>query len=65
MKCYVVVKLHFSSPEATCLGVFRRKKDAIEAVRNDEEWDSDLRDKDNDYWANDECSATIEEHEIE
>jgi hypothetical protein len=65
MKCFVVVKVHREGPEATCLGVFRRKKDAVEAIENDEEWHDDFRDEDEDFWGNEECSVMIEEHEIE
>lgn len=64
-KLYVALKVHYRGPEATCLGVFKHKRDAVEAIESDEEWNDDFRDKEDDYWANEECSATIEEHEVE
>lgn len=65
MKLYVVVKMHKSGPEATCLGLFRRKRDAVEAAESDEDWDDDFRNEDEDVWGNEECSVVIEEHEVE
>jgi len=66
MKLYVVIKCFSQGAEATCLGVFRKKRDAIEAIESDEEpWDDDFRGVDEDFWGSAECSATIEEHEVE
>jgi len=65
-KVYVVTKLYSRGPEAECIGVFRRKRDAIETIESDEEeWDDDLRCVDEDFWGNAECSMQIEEVEIE
>jgi hypothetical protein len=65
MRVFVVVKCFSHNPESACLGVFRRKKDAVELIENDEDWDDAMRDKDEDLWGNDECSVHIEEHELE
>jgi len=66
MKVYVVTKVFFQGPEATCLGVFRKKRDAVEAIEADDEvWDDDLRAVEEDLWGSSDASATIEEHEIE
>lgn len=65
MKLYVVVKCYYDGPEAACLGAFKRKRDAIEAIESDEEWNEDFRDREENLWANDECCAKIEEIEVE
>lgn len=63
---YVVVKVFFQGPEATCLGVFRSKRDAVEAIEADEEvWNEEFRIVDEDFWGSEEASAIIEEREIE
>ena len=65
MKVYVVTKCFFHGLEATCLGVFRKKKDAIEAIESDDEiWNDDFRAEEEEFWGSEEASATIEEHEV-
>lgn len=66
MTYFVAIKVYARGPEATCLGVFRNKDDAIEAIESDDEyWDPEFRVEDEDWWASTEASATIEEHEID
>lgn len=65
MKVYVVIKCYHHGPEAECLGVYRDKDDAIEAIETDDEaWDDDFRSVEEDYWGSAEAQATIEEHEV-
>lgn len=65
MKVYLPIKVYFRGPEAVCLGVYRDKDDAIEAIESDETWNDEFRVEGEDFWGNEECSIEIETHEIE
>jgi len=66
MRVYVAFKWWWGGDTgSTCLGVYRSKDDAIEAIESDETWNDDFRVPGEDFWGNEEFSATIEEHEVE
>jgi hypothetical protein len=66
VKFYVVIKLYSHGPEAECLGLFRSYEDAVEAVESDDEiWNPDMRSEEENFWANEEVSCQIEEHEVQ
>ena len=58
---YVAIKMYTKFPEVTCLGVFRNKKAAVNAIENDPElWLNKLRAEEEDVWGSDNAVAVIE-----